>query len=1138
MNGFGRDEKKEKKEKNRASVMTRETVGMTLLLFSAVMFFICVTGEYLFGEIGVAITAFCLGIFGFLTYPLLLYMVYQSFVLVFGKGKISWKWKLRVGFLLVSVFLIVHVATAESFYGGGYGDYLAGCWNAAGSGAANGTGGGVVLGIIVYPVRALLSPAGAYVIFVALTLVALTLIALKTPLKNYIKGVRFVKSRKERKQNFDPNEEFPEEKSKASAATFEDLAPPVRRIPSQQESLRQTPQAKTERAGSAAAKSFFAAKESTIRESDKDRSKEILFGADPQEIYRNNLIFSHDSYFNSRERTSSMYQETPRTNVQNSVNAAPSTESYSSRYSAAAETGAEPMPRRISEDRPAASNGYTYSPANDVSYSQTPSYRAEPQKPETTERRNYYDHDVPYNEEFSSAPNVYDNSETKEEPAAKFIPEPEAPAREPVRSVPEDDTAQQDIFARTTRESLREEPKEEPTIDYNSESSIRSLFGRSVGEDRTTFPRGLSSDDDFRASRSERAFTSSEFNEGRGLSREEEKPVPREETRGLSREEERPVTREETRGLSREEERPIIREETRGFNRGEEFSRGDRRSAADLFDDDDDNSDSGDFRRDEGVSALPHEPRPRTVPEYTRREREERVIQERIAPASSEAAPAPEPKRHIYRQYIAPDYALFRDYNDTVMVPQEEITRNSQAIEECLAGFRIDAEVVKVTCGATVTRYDLAIPGNVSVNTVVKRDEEIAMRLHASDGVNVYANRANGTVSVDVPNTTSATVGLRSLLYAPEYVNSKPGSLMFVIGKDVEGKPVIGNIVKMKQLLVAGTTGSGKSVCLHSMLISLICKYSPEDLRLILIDPKGEFTIYEGLPHLMINEIISDAQKAVTALNWAIKEMERRYALFQQKTRSGVLARNIDEYNMNLTEDEQKLCKIVIVVDELADLMSVAKKDIEERIQRLTQKSRAAGIHLVISTQRPSVDVITGVIKGNLPTRMALRVIQEVDSRTIIDETGAQKLLGNGDMLFRTEGMFNCQRVQGAFLSSKEVEQIVANVKANNEAYFDTEISDYINNPGQSSGGSSGDDADDDSEVGEQYIKALGIVVKLGTASISLIQRKCSVGYNHAGKIMEWMELMGYVSPFDGKAKARTVLLTKEEYESKYGSLD
>ena len=1082
--------------------MTRETVGMTLLLFSAVVFFICVTGTYLFGEIGVAITAFFVGLCGFMAYPLLLFTVYESVVLVFGKGKIPWGWKLRAGFLVLSVFLIVHTATADFTPGMGYGAYLSDCWNAARVSAVNGTGGGVILGVIVYPIQALLSSAGAYVVFAALTLLSVFLILLKTPLRDYVKGTHLKKRRAEKK-SLSHNAEVltGDDAPEAAASTFEDLAPPVRRMPPQTEPVRreQAQRPAQPNPNPAASRSFFSAQDSAVK-SDKDRSKEILFGSDPQEAYRNNLIFNHDSYFNSRERSSSMYENLKRTDVRSGA------DSYSSRYSAAAETASEPIPRRISEEKPASSGGYTYSPVNDVSYSQTPSYRAEPQKIENDEPRDYYGHDVPYNEEFSSLPE-------EDEPAGTFVPEPEETSEPAAPAVNEEPA--EDIFTRMMRER-QEQKKNDPAVDYNNSDSIRSLFSRSVGEDRTVLPRE-NSDDGFRASRGDRAFSDDNFG---GRDRGEDRSFSRDD-RTLSREEDRSISRDD---------RTVSRDEDRGFSRDDGFEREERRSAADLFDDD---ADEGDFRREE----TPPPPAPRresAASMLTRRQPEER-----IAPTSEDAAPAPEPKRHVYRQYVAPDYSLFNDYNDAVAVPQEEIERNSAAIEECLMGFRVDAKVVKVTCGATVTRYDLEIPGNISVNTVIKRDEEIAMRLHASDGVNMYANRANGTVSVDVPNSTTATVGLRPLLYANEYVNSKPGSLMFVIGKDVEGKPVIGNIVKMKQLLVAGTTGSGKSVCLHTMLISLICKYSPQDLRRILIDPKGEFTIYEGLPHLMINEIISDAQKAVTALNWAIKEMERRYALFQQKTRSGVLARNVDEYNGNLTPDEQKLCKIVIVVDELADLMSVAKKDIEERIQRLTQKSRAAGIHLVISTQRPSVDVITGVIKGNLPTRMALRVIQEVDSRTIIDETGAQKLLGNGDMLYRTEGMFNCQRLQGAFLSSKEVEKIVAYVKTNNEAYFDTEISDYINNPGQTGGASAGDDGGDDGgEVGEQYIKALGIVVRLGTASISLIQRKCSVGYNHAGKIMEWMELMGYVSPYDGKAKARTVILTKEEYESKYGSLD
>ena len=1131
MNGIGRDEKKEKKEKSRASVMTRETVGMTLLLFSAVIFFICVTGNYLFGEIGVAITAFFLGIFGFLTYPLLVYTMYQSFVLVFGKGKIPFSWRLRVWLVIAAAFLIVHTATAERFFGGGYGAYLAGCWSAAQEGAAGGTGGGVVLGAIVYPVRALLSPAGAYVVFALLVLLSLAWLLMKTPLRGVVKGIHSTK-RKENKGGYDPNETFDDEESTPPKG-FEDLTPTMHRIPPMQKPQQSYEQPKP---SAPVAASMRTAQEQSVREMDKDRSREILFGSDPQEAYRNNLIFNRDSYFNSRERSSSMYDNLARGNGANGYS------TYNARFATEAETPSASVPRRVESDRPAPTGGYPYLPTDDISYTQTPSYHAQPQQLDKKTQRDYYKNDVPFRADPATAP------APQEKQTGTYIPEPDLtkPAPAPQAAKPEEPKvdynnpdSMRSLFSRSVGED-RTGLSREPKVDYNNPDSLRSLFSRSVGEDRTRLPSDSVPEND-RSTRIERAFPKPELRDGR----KEEKPLddtrsfnrreetPLDDTRGFNRREETPL--DDTRSFNRREETPL--DDTRGFSRREETPLDDTRglagesrsSAASMFDDDD-IEDSGDFRRDDTPPAPVPAPRTRTS---TPREKEER-----IAPPSTEAAPAPKPKRHIYRQYIAPDYSLFKEHSDRVVVPQEEIERNSIAIEEALAGFKVDAKVVKVTCGATVTRYDMDIPGNVSVSTVTRHDDEIALRLRAPDGVNVYANRANGTVSVDVPNASPSIVGLRSLLYAPEFVNSKPGSLMFVIGKDVEGRPVIGNIVKMKQLLVAGTTGSGKSVTLHSMLISLICKYSPEDLRLILIDPKGEFTIYEGLPHLMINEIIADAQKAVTALNWAIKEMERRYQLFQQKTRSGTLARNIDEYNATLTPDEEKLCKIVIVVDELADLMAVAKKDIEERIQRLTQKSRAAGIHLVISTQRPSVDVITGVIKGNLPTRMALRVIQEVDSRTIIDETGAQKLLGNGDMLFKTEGMFNCVRVQGAFLSSKEVEQVIANVKQNNEAYFDDEVSDYINNVGQSSGAGGGDDEGGSDDVSEQYIRALGEVVKLGQASISFIQRRCGVGYNHAGKIVEWMESMGYVSPFDGKAKARTVLLTKEEYESKYGSLD
>ena len=405
------------------------------------------------------------------------------------------------------------------------------------------------------------------------------------------------------------------------------------------------------------------------------------------------------------------------------------------------------------------------------------------------------------------------------------------------------------------------------------------------------------------------------------------------------------------------------------------------------------------------------------------------------------------------------------------------------------------------------------------------------MKLH-TEGVSIYPNFKNGAVSVEVPNSQRQFVQLGSMLSGDTYVNAKPSSLMFAMGKDVSNQKVYGDISKMIHLLVAGASGSGKSVFLGALIISLIHKYSPEELRLILIDPKKtEFVLYNELPHLMINEIITDANKAVQSLNWAIEEMNRRYGLFQEMSNAGTYVVNLDQYNEKL-EKAKRLPKIVIIIDELADLMLAAKKDMEEKIQNLTQKARAAGIHLIVATQRPSTDVITGVIKSNLPTRIAFGVASEVDSRVILDQTGAHKLLGKGDFLYTMQGLNTPVRVQSAFISPEESQKVVNFIKANNEAYYDEAATAYINN----TKGSSNEVAGGDREVEPVYIEALRYVILSGSASISMIQRKCSAGYNKSGKIIEWMEEMGYISPFEG-AKARKVLISKEEFESKYGPL-
>ncbi len=1042
MNGLGRGEGKEPKEKN--SIFTRETLGMTLLLFSALAFVIAVTRSLMFGDVGIAITAFLLGCFGYLTYPVLLFLIAFSVQLVSRKKFLPRKWLAWGWTLVCTVFFIVHLATSRAFLGEGYGKYLAACFTAGKGGVSTSTGGGIIYALTVYPIQRILSVAGAYVVFSFAIAIILFFFVRTTPLWAKITGNQPRKSK--------TAEDKTEGKVRAYPGTFEELAAPARTaslsdVRAEEEEV--LPQRLSE---------------AELRMARARTGREILFGGSPASSYRDNLIYDRDSRFNRQPRSSSVEQVSPVNGTVTSYQE----DSYQENYSREAEQTRPAMPRKIQTQSP------IESVSSDFNYP-SPSYRAE--EVQNAPAADYYRQDVAtpaptfqteeisdyeeYEEEFTSSPHIDDVEE--EAPLVEETPvqpvrteEPSAPSRVP---------------------------------DFRSLFSSDNERLRGVGGTNVEPPKA------------EQSFT------------RETPSVP--EVPATPSERFTPPARE-SRAIDGLRATPV------------------RSNASELFDSDDEEI-------EEIAPSAPPAPSVPVAPSVSP-VRESRTLE--VAPRMRELAnpmsdkPAPAPKKRVIKPYRQPSLNSFHSYDANANVSQEEIDRNSQIIVETLAGFRVDAEVVRVTCGSSVTRYDIDIPGNVLVASVIKRDEEIAMRLHAKDGVNIYSNSEVGAVSIEVPNAKRGMVGIKPILLCEAYKNAKPNSLMFAIGKDVEGRPVCGNIVKMKHVLVAGATGSGKSVCLNSMLISLICKYSPQELRLILIDPKKiEFAIYEGLPHLMINEVIADAQKAVTALNWAIKEMERRYQVFETKTKSGTLVRNIDDYNANLTEDEEKLPKIVVVIDELADLMSVAKKDIEERVQRLTQKARAAGIHLIIATQRPSVDVITGVIKGNLPTRMAFRVIQEVDSRTILDESGAQKLLGLGDMLYRTEGMYSSLRVQGAFLDDAEVQAVVKDIKDNNEGYFDEEVADYINNTGSVSGGMS-DDVADGGAVDPMYLRALAMVVKLGTASISLIQRKCSVGYNHAGKIVEWMDAMGYISPFDGKAKARTVLLSKEDYESKYGSLD
>lgn len=443
---------------------------------------------------------------------------------------------------------------------------------------------------------------------------------------------------------------------------------------------------------------------------------------------------------------------------------------------------------------------------------------------------------------------------------------------------------------------------------------------------------------------------------------------------------------------------------------------------------------------------------------------------------------------------------------------KKELLNSANKLQETLESFGVEAKVIQVTKGPSVTRFELQPHVGVKVSKIVNLADDIALNLAAS-GVRIEAPiPGKAAVGIEVPNKELSAVFLREVIESEEFTVTKK-NLAFALGKDIAGNCVVGDLTKMPHLLIAGATGSGKSVCINTLLISLLYKYTPQEVKLLLIDPKVvELNIYNGIPHLLI-PVVTDPKKAAGALNWAVNEMTRRYKLFADNN-----VRNIEGYNDFAEKGiiEEKLPWIVIIIDELADLMMVCPNDVEEYIGRLAQMARAAGMHLVIATQRPSVDVITGVIKANIPSRISFAVSSQIDSRTILDSSGAEKLLGKGDMLYYPVGESKPLRIQGAFVSEEEVETVVEFIRNGvKELEYKKEIMDEIENSVSKSKGGEGCD--------ELLDEAIKIVLETGQASTSLLQRRLKIGYNRAARIIDEMEAEGIISGRNG-SKPRQVL--------------
>jgi S-DNA-T family DNA segregation ATPase FtsK/SpoIIIE len=438
----------------------------------------------------------------------------------------------------------------------------------------------------------------------------------------------------------------------------------------------------------------------------------------------------------------------------------------------------------------------------------------------------------------------------------------------------------------------------------------------------------------------------------------------------------------------------------------------------------------------------------------------------------------------------------------------------------------VEAKVMEVNVGPTVTRYELSPGVGVKVSSISNLADDLALNLAAA-GIRIEAPiPGKAAVGIEVPNKEAQPVYLREVVSDGKF-RSFPSKLAFALGKDIAGNVVIADIAKMPHMLIAGSTGSGKSVCINTLVTSIIYKSTPEEVKLLMIDPKVvELKVYNGIPHLLI-PVVTDPKKAAGALNWAVREMTARYDLFAETS-----VRDLKGFNLLRAENGEELIpQIVIIIDELADLMMTAGKEVEEYICRLAQMARAAGIHLIIATQRPSVDVITGLIKANIPSKIAFAVSSSIDSRTILGEGGAEKLLGRGDMLFYPTGMGKPLRVQGSFISDKEVEAVVNFVKRGATVNYDEEVIENITSAAAKSSSSAAGGEEDD----EFMDAAIEFVVKKEKASASMLQRQFRIGYNRASRLIEIMEERGIVGPEDG-SKPRKVLMSLFEWEGSFKS--
>ncbi|MCD8201501.1 MAG: DNA translocase FtsK [Clostridia bacterium] len=1077
-----------KDDRKNAYLLTRETFGFLIIASGIFLFLCCVTREALFSSVGKGVCTFMYGTFGYGCIFLEALLCYAGVALAFEScPRPSGRWCVAVVFTALCLFLLFQTVSAEimGIKINGYGSYLSETYNRASEGISGFTCGGLLSALLVYPVAWLTTYIGAYVIFAAasLALIAVSYIAIRNmSYRNKVSKITNLE---------DLDREIEDEKPahRVEGRTITAVMPePVsysnpRTVKVAMPNVRPMyvpPEEKAPQTVSADATPLQGL--SVIQDSEipaGESAPAAPAGKDYSQMSSHDILYGESGSAGDAYRSNLIYNDSSYFNHPVSH--------PGDYYSGFGGEGEEWMHPGV--------------------------HHADPEPAPEEDAGSFVDfvYGEPVPDVFAEMSGMEQEAEREDARAAEPEEEPEEDASAFAFSsdTEDDDVAESHSFRGDLSDS---ENVPEP---YLEDGDAPEELEEPDPLERDDFGQGvMRGRDSFTDSSRRNIFDTAE---GRG-----EDNLPEAET---------PRSGMDLRSLFGADNYTESREER-------------RHSRADLFDysdDDDDDKEIAPVRMTDDTPRVAPEPARMGFGDVPHRPA---VVMPSGRNSVPDENPAEKPREiHKWKTYKKPPISLLRDYDEAGSTTDTEVEHHKIDIIGVLDSYNIPGRVTRVIKGTKVTRYDVTLDDPRNYGSALKHSDDLQMALSA-ESLTVRRNYAEQCMSIEVPNRKSGTVGLKPLLECGAFQNSKPGSLVFGLGKTLDANPVCPDVTEMPHLLVAGTTGSGKSVCLNALIVSLIYKYGPEDLRFILVDPKQvEFIAYSKLPHLMINEILSDCDKVIKALNWAIKEMERRYTLFKEKTEKGRVTRDIGDYNAYLDEGDEKLCKIVIILDEFGDLMLTNKKEIEGRIIKLAQKARAAGIHLILATQRPSVDCITGLIKSNLPTRIGFKVNSFKDSQTIFDYGGAEKLLGKGDMYFKRGDKSTLDRIQGCFISPDELQGVIEYIDEHNEHYYDPEAVEFINRededettaPGGGRVGMPGGASDANIDI--TYVRALKFVIQNKGASVTSIQRYIGVNYVKACKIIDWMEEMNYVTPSQG-SKPRNVLLSMEEFTAIYGEVD